>query len=112
MAVYRGHMKDRLTGTSNGNNHAHAFWLQKSGGGSYVKMATTGAPYSCVVRLWWRYLREAANKRASGVVNDGDAEQWHRRVFGQRSVTATSRNEIVHTRIIDGRPGFERSAAV
>lgn len=108
MASYRGHMSDRLTGTSNGGATVHAFGYKVLGPGSFGKdggqpgrdiLALSGYPGSI--------LREAANKgHPTGVVNDGDLPEPGTGAFFAEVADRGESNEIAR-QLIDGRPGFE-----
>jgi len=105
MAVYRGHMSDELTGTSNGGATAHAFGFKPQGPDSYGRdrgreiRALSGFPGS--------FLREAAVRgHPVGVVNDGDIAGEP----GTGAFLAESDNrgqpELHSLQLIAGRPGF------
>ncbi|WP_206202998.1 alkaline phosphatase [Thioalkalivibrio sp. XN8] len=108
MASYRGHMTDRLTGTSNGGATVHAFGYKVLGPGSFGRdggepgreiLALSGYPGSI--------LREAANKgHPTGVVNDGDLPEPGTGAFFAEVADRGESNEIAR-QLIDGRPGFE-----
>lgn len=109
MASYRGHMIDRLTGTSNGGATVHAFGYKVLGPGSFGKdgggddardiLALSGYPGSI--------LREAANTgHPTGVVNDGALPEPGTGVFFAEVGDRNLSNEIAR-QLIDGRPGFE-----
>ncbi len=105
MAVYRGHMADRLTGTSNGGATTHAFGYKVTGPNSYGEdngrsiLALSGYPGSI--------SREAANKGyPTGLVNDGDiaGEPGTGAFFAE---TATrGEPEFQSLQVLGGRPGF------
>lgn len=112
MAVYRGHMSDQLTGTSNGGATTHAFGYKVKGPGSYGKdgggdqarsiLSLSGYPGSI--------LREAANAgHPVGVVNDGDAAEPGTGAFLAETGGRGEDTEIVR-QILEGRPGFEQEA--
>lgn len=109
MAVYRGHMTDRLTGTSNGGATVHAFGYKVKGPGSFGQdgggeearpiLSLSGYPGSI--------LREAANAgHPVGVVNDGDLPEPGTGVFLSEVADRGESNEIAR-QFLDGRPGFE-----
>ncbi|MEM6647387.1 MAG: alkaline phosphatase [Bacteroidota bacterium] len=111
MAVYRGHMRDRLTGTSNGGATVHAFGYKVLGPGSFGKdgggpqqagraiLSLSGYPGSI--------MREAANAGYPvGVVNDGDAAEPGTGAFLAEADDRGQSNDIV-AQFLDGRPGFE-----
>ncbi|MEM9665123.1 MAG: alkaline phosphatase [Bacteroidota bacterium] len=114
MAIYRGHMTDRLTGTSNGGATVHAFGYKVQGPGSFGQdgggreqagraiMALSGYPGSL--------MREAANAgHPVGVVNDGDAAEPGTGAFLAEVDDRGLSNDIV-AQFLDGRPGFEGEA--
>ncbi len=109
MAVYRGHMSDRLTGTSNGGATTHAFGYKVEGGGSYGKDGDGDAARDILALSGYggSILREAANEgHPVGVVNDGDAAEPGTGAFLAEVGNRDESNEIVR-QIIDGRPGLE-----
>lgn len=105
MAVYRGHMADRLTGTSNGGATTHAFGYKVTGPNSYGKdngraiLARSGYPGSI--------SREAANKGyPTGLVNDGDiaGEPGTGAFFAETDTRGEP--EFQSLQVLGGRPGF------
>lgn len=103
MAVYRGHLADRLTATSNGGATAHAFGFKVQGSDSYGKdsgraiLALSGFPGSI--------MRQAASKgHPVGVVNDGDAAEPGTGAFLAEVDSRDDANEIAR-QILEGRPG-------
>jgi alkaline phosphatase len=113
MAVYRGHMEDVLTGTSNGGATTHAFGFKVQGPGSYGKdgnsedeppsdreiLSLSGYPGSI--------MREAGNAgKPIGVVNDGDSAEPGTGAFLAEVGNRDDANEI-NRQIIQGRPGFD-----
>lgn len=106
IAVYRGHMSDQLTATSNAGATAHAFGVKVQGPDSYGTdrgrsiLALSGFPGSI--------LREAASAgHPVGVVNDGD-------INGEPGTGAflaetANRNQVNDQalQILGGRPGFD-----
>lgn len=107
MAVYRGHMSDELTATSNGGATAHAFGVKVQGPDSYGEdrgraiLALSGYPGS--------FLRQAGcYGHPIGVINDGDiAGEPGTGAFLAETDTRGEANE--HTRqFLEGRPGFEK----
>lgn len=105
MAVYRGHMSDQLSGTSNGGATTHAFGIKVQGPDSYGRdrgreiKALSGYPGS--------YLREAAKRgHPVGIVNDGDIAGEP----GTGAFLAETDNrgqpELHSLQLIAGRPGF------
>ncbi|HJK99668.1 MAG TPA: alkaline phosphatase [Polyangiaceae bacterium LLY-WYZ-14_1] len=104
-AVYRGHMSDQLTGTSNGGATAHGFGYKPQGPESYGRdrgreiLALSGYPGS--------FLREAGNRgRPIGIVNDGDVAGEP----GTGAFLAETDNrgqpELHSLQLLAGRPGF------
>lgn len=107
MAVYRGHMMDRLTGTSHGGATVHAFGykvLNDSFGQDETRSirALSGFPGSI--------MREALDAGMPvGLVNDGDLAEPGTAVFVSEVDDRGESEEIVR-QIFDGRPGFEGEA--
>ena len=105
MAIYRGHMADRLTGTSNGGATTHAFGYKVIGPNSYGTdsgrsiLSLSGYPGSI--------SREAANAgHPTGLVNDGDiaGEPGTGAFFAE---TATRGEPAFQSlQLLGGRPGF------
>jgi alkaline phosphatase len=115
MAVYRGHMTDRLTGTSNGGATVHAFGHKVLGPGSFggdggVDPEEEGATARAILSLSGypgSIMREAAEAgHPVGIVNDGDLPEPGTGAFlaevGDRNLS----NDIA-AQMLDGRPGFE-----
>lgn len=105
MAVYRGHMSDRLTGTSNGGATTHAFGYKVIGPNSYGTddgrdiLALSGYPGSI--------SREAANAgHPTGLVNDGDiaGEPGTGAFFAETDTRGEP--EFQSLQLLGGRPGF------
>ncbi|MEM9056123.1 MAG: alkaline phosphatase, partial [Pseudomonadota bacterium] len=105
MAVYRGHMADRLTGTSNGGATTHAFGYKVIGPNSYGTddgrdiVALSGYPGSI--------SREAANAgHPTGLVNDGDiaGEPGTGAFFAETDTRGEP--EYQSLQLLGGRPGF------
>lgn len=105
MAVYRGHMADRLTGTSNGGATTHAFGYKVTGPNSYGTdngrdiLALSGYPGSI--------SREAANAgHPTGLVNDGDiaGEPGTGAFFAETDTRGEP--EFQSLQLLGGRPGF------
>lgn len=107
MAVYRGHMSDQLTATSNGGATAHAFGVKVQGPDSYGKdrgraiLALSGYPGS--------FLREAGcYGHPIGVINDGDiAGEPGTGAFLAETGIRGEPNEQTR-QFLEGRPGFEQ----
>jgi alkaline phosphatase len=105
MAVYRGHMADRLTGTSNGGATTHAFGYKVVGPNSYGRddgrdiLSLSGYPGSI--------SREAANNgHPTGLVNDGDiaGEPGTGAFFAETDTRGEP--EFQSLQLLGGRPGF------
>jgi alkaline phosphatase len=105
MAVYRGHMADRLTGTSNGGATTHAFGYKVTGSNSYGTdngrdiLALSGYPGSI--------SREASNAgHPTGLVNDGDiaGEPGTGAFFAETDTRGEP--EFQSLQLLGGRPGF------
>ncbi|MEM9386762.1 MAG: alkaline phosphatase [Pseudomonadota bacterium] len=105
MAVYRGHMADRLTGTSNGGATTHAFGYKVIGPNSYGTddgrdiLSLSGYPGSI--------SREAANNgHPTGLVNDGDiaGEPGTGAFFAETDTRGEP--EFQSLQLLGGRPGF------
>lgn len=118
IALYRGHMSDRLTGTSNGGATVHAFGYRVLGPGSFggdggIDPEEAGSEGRAILSLSGypgSIMREAAAAgHPVGIVNDGDLPEPGTGVFlsevGDRNLSA----EIAR-QFIDGRPGFEGEA--
>lgn len=114
MAAYRGHMADRLVGTSNGGATMHAFGYKvrgpgsfgQDGGGDPDEAGSVGRPIDALSGFSGSIMREAAAAGMPvGIVNDGDLPEPGTGVFlaevGDRSLA----NEIA-AQFVDGRPGF------
>lgn len=107
MVVYRGHMSDQLTATSNGGATAHAFGVKVQGPDSYGKdrgraiLALSGYPGS--------FLREAGcYGHPIGVINDGDiAGEPGTGAFLAETDIRGEPNEQTR-QFLEGRPGFEK----
>ena len=103
MAVYRGHLLDRLTSTSEGGATTHAFGHKVIGPDSFGEdggrsiLALSGFPGSI--------MREAAHAgHPIGVVNDGDAAEPGTGAFLAEVDLRENANEIAR-QILKGRPG-------
>lgn len=115
IAIYRGHMSDRLVGTSNGGATVHAFGHKVLGPGSFgqdggidpEEEGSAGRPISALSGFAGSVMREAAAAGMPvGIVNDGDLPEPGTGVFlaevGDRNLSS----EIAR-QFLDGRPGFE-----
>jgi alkaline phosphatase len=109
MAIYRGHMASRLTGTSHGGATVHAFGYKvfensfgKDGlpeGGARFINGLSGFEGSI--------MREAAAAGYPiGLVNDGDLPEPGTAVFLTEVDDRGNSTEIAR-QLLDGRPGFE-----
>jgi alkaline phosphatase len=105
MAVYRGHLIDQLTATSNGGATTHAFGHKVIGPDSFGEddgrsiLALSGFPGSI--------MREAAHAGYPvGVVNDGDAAEPGTGAFLAEVDSRDEANEIAR-QILKGRPGAD-----
>ncbi len=105
LAVYRGHMSDRLTATSNGGATAHAFGYKVRGPESYGE--DKGRPIRARSGYAGSVMREAAAAgHPVGVVNDGDAAEPGTGAFLAEVELRYNATEIAR-QIVDGRPGFD-----
>lgn len=104
MAVYRGHMQSRLTGTSHGGATVHAFGykvLHNSFGQDETRTINSLSGFEGSI------MREAAAAGMPvGLVNDGDLAEPGTSVFVSEVDNRGESEEIVR-QILDGRPGFE-----
>ncbi|MEO0595197.1 MAG: alkaline phosphatase, partial [Chloroflexota bacterium] len=104
MAVYRGHMVDRLTGTSHGGATVHAFGykvLGNSFGQDETRIINSLSGFQGSI------MREAiAAGYPAGLVNDGDLAEPGTAVFVSEVDDRGNSEEIVR-QILDGRPGAE-----
>lgn len=111
VAVYRGHLAERVAGTSNGGATAHAFGYKVEGRGSFGRdgdgsreppsdraiLALSGYPGSI--------LREAANAgHPVGVVNDGNLGEPGTGAFLAEVGNRDDWDEIAR-QMVQGRPG-------
>lgn len=104
IAVYRGHMMDRLTGTSHGGATVH-------GRGYKVQANSFGQDGPRLVNSLSGFegsiMREAgAAGHPIGIVNDGDLPEPGTGTFLAEVVDRGLSNEIA-AQFLDGRPGFE-----
>jgi alkaline phosphatase len=115
MAVYRGHMRDRLVGTSNGGATVHAFGHKVLGPGSYGQDGGTdpdepgaeGRAINALSGFNGSLMREAAAAGMPvGIVNDGDLPEPGTGVF-LAEVGNRAESEEIARQLLDGRPGFE-----
>lgn len=109
MALYRGHMSDRLTGTSNGGATVHAFGYKVVGPGSYGQDGggDEARPIVSLSGFEGSIMREAAAAGMPvGVVNDGDAAEPGTGVF-LTEVSGRDDPLDIARQILDGRPGYE-----
>ncbi|MFZ0255555.1 MAG: alkaline phosphatase [Gammaproteobacteria bacterium] len=104
MAVYRGHMADQLTATSNGGATVHAFGFKVQGSDSYGK--DSGRPIFALSGFPGSIMRQAASKgHPVGVINDGDAAEPGTGAFLAEVDSRDEANEVAR-QILEGRPGF------
>jgi alkaline phosphatase len=118
MAVYRGHMSDRLVGTSNGGATVHAFGYKVLGPGSFgldggidpEEPGSDGRQILSLSGFPGSIAREAlAAGHPVGAVNDGDLAEPGTGAFFAEIGDRNLSNEIA-AQFIDGRPGFEGEA--
>jgi len=116
MAVYRGHMNNVLTGTSNGGATTHAFGYKVDGLGSFGKDGdgNLNPPTDRAIRSLSGYpgsiMREAANAGIPvGIVNDGHIGEPGTGAFLAEVGNRANWQEITR-QIIMGRPGMQDTA--
>ncbi len=116
MAVYRGHMNNILTGTSNGGATTHAFGYKVDGLGSFGKDGdgNLNPPTDRAIRSLSGYpgsiMREAANAGIPvGIVNDGHIAEPGTGAFLAEVGNRDNWQEITR-QIIMGRPGMKDTA--
>jgi len=105
MAVYRGHMADRLTGTSNGGATTHAFGYKVIGPNSYG--TDDGRSILSLSGYAGSISREAANAgHPTGLVNDGDiaGEPGTGAFFAETSTRGEPNFQSLQ--LLGGRTGF------
>lgn len=105
MAVYRGHMADRLTGTSNGGATTHAFGYKVIGPNSYG--TDNGRDILALSDYPGSISREAANAgHPTGLINDGDiaGEPGTGAFFAETDTRGEP--EFQSLQLLGGRPGF------
>jgi len=105
MAVYRGHMADRLTGTSNGGATTHAFGYKVIGPNSCG--TDNGRDILSLSGYAGSISREAANAgHPTGLVNDGDiaGEPGTGAFFAETDTRGEP--EFQSLQLLGGRPGF------
>lgn len=105
IAVYRGHMADRLTGTSNGGATVHGFGYKVIGPNSYG--TDDGRSILSLSGYAGSISREAANNgHPTGIVNDGDiaGEPGTGAFFAETSTRGQP--EFQSLQVLGGRPGF------
>mmetsp|Transcript_7334 Transcript_7334/g.21122 ORF Transcript_7334/g.21122 Transcript_7334/m.21122 type:complete len:524 (-) Transcript_7334:1096-2667(-) len=104
IAVYKGHMFDRLVGTSNGGATVHAFGY-KVDSSSFGNDA--GRSIKSLSGFGGSILREAAAQgMPTGLVNDGDLAEPGTACFTSEVEDRNESEEIVR-QILDGRVGKE-----
>jgi alkaline phosphatase len=113
MSVYRGHMSNVLTGTSNGGATTHAFGYKVDGLGSFGKDGDSSAtpPTDRFINSLSGYpgsiMREAANAVIPvGLVNDGHIGEPGTGCFLAEVGNRNNWQEITR-QMIQGRPGFD-----
>jgi alkaline phosphatase len=115
MAIYRGHMSDRLVGTSNGGATVHAFGYKVLGPGSFgqdggidpEEPGSDGRPIKALSGYSGSIMREAATGGMPvGIVNDGDLAEPGTGVFLSEVGDRNLSNEIAR-QLLEGRPNFE-----
>ncbi|MEJ2515818.1 MAG: alkaline phosphatase [Gammaproteobacteria bacterium] len=109
LAVYRGHMADQLTATSNGGATTHAFGVKVRGAGSFGRDGEGDDAKELVALSGYRgsIMREAANAGLPvGVVNDGDLAEPGTGAF---LAEAGSRHDVadIVDQMVFGRPGAD-----
>jgi alkaline phosphatase len=105
MAVYRGHMTDRLTGTSNGGATVHAFGYKVLGPGSFGQDGTR--PILSLSDYPGSIMREAAAAgHPVGIVNDGDLPEPGTGAF-LAEVDDRGEANLIADQLLNGRPGFD-----
>lgn len=106
LTVYRGHMADQLTGTSNGGATSHAFGVKVQGPDSYGR--DRGRPILALSGYPGSLLREAGcHGHPIGIINDGDiAGEPGTGAFLAETNTRGEPNEQTR-QLLEGRPGFE-----
>jgi alkaline phosphatase len=112
MAVYRGHMSDRLTGTSNGGATVHAFGHKVLGPGSYGQDGgdEDARPILSLSGYSGSIMREAGNNgHPIGVVNDGDAAEPGTGAF-LAEVSGRDDPNGIALQIVRGREGMGDTA--
>jgi len=116
MAVYRGHMNNVLTGTSNGGATTHAFGYKVDGLGSFGKDGdgNLNPPTDRFIRSLSGHpgsiMREAANAGIPvGIVNDGHIGEPGTGAFLAEVGNRDNWQEITR-QIIMGRPGMRDTA--
>jgi alkaline phosphatase len=106
MAVYRGHMTDQLTGTSNGGATVHAFGYKVQGPESFGR--DRGRPIRALSGFAGSISREAANRgNPVGLVNDGGIanEPGTGAFFAETDNRGLAQEQTLQ--LIGGRPGFD-----
>ncbi len=112
MAVYRGHMLEQVTGTSNGGATVHAFGYKVEGRGSFGKDgdgSRTPPTDRFILSLSGfngSILREAQHRgKPVGLVNDGNIGEPGTGAFAAEVGNRNNWNAIAE-QIINGRPGM------
>lgn len=117
MAVYRGHMRELLTGTSNGGATTHAFGYKVEGLGSFGKdgdgnlTPPTDRSINALSGFQGSILREAAHRgHPTGLVNDGNIGEPGTGAFAAEVGNRNNWNAIA-LQIIAGRAGTAPASA-
>lgn len=112
MALYRGHMLDMLTGTSNGGATTHAFGYKVEGLGSFGKdgdglaRPPTDRFITALSGFNGSIMREAAAKGLLvGIINDGNIGEPGTGAFLAEVGNRNNWDEIAR-QIVQGRPGM------
>lgn len=114
MALYRGHMSDRLVGTSNGGATVHAFGVKVQGPGSYGQDGGGAAARRINSLSGFRgsVMREAGNAgHPIGTVNDGHVGEPGTGAF-LAEVPDRGQWEAITLQMLRGRPGSSDVAPV
>ncbi len=117
MAVYRGHMRELLTGTSNGGATTHAFGYKVEGLGSFGKdgdgnlTPPTDRAINALSGFPGSILREAVHRgHPTGLVNDGNIGEPGTGAFAAEVGNRNNWNAIA-LQIIAGRAGTQPASA-
>ncbi|NJM05394.1 alkaline phosphatase [Candidatus Gracilibacteria bacterium] len=111
MALYRGHMMNQLTGTSNGGATVHAFGHKVDGRGSFGQDSDDEVVRSIRALSGFNgsIMREAAAAgHPVGVVNDGDVAEPGTGAF-LAEVADRDESNTIALQMLNGRPGSNDS---